>query len=193
MNKEYTQINDTDYIVSSDNGMIDLVKANDNIEEILIKENEIEEANNNIVKNNKELKEVKFNEKSRKTLNILILLAGILMTLAGFSGSFGIIFGIIKSLVVATYASLIMKALITGIFGIKILNKRKIKNLTSSIENDSYKVETLTKELKELKAKSNYQKMPYSETHIAPMKQPTYGHSKNKVKRLVPNKDEVIS
>lgn len=35
MNKEYTQINDTDYIVSNDNGMIDLVKANYNIEEII--------------------------------------------------------------------------------------------------------------------------------------------------------------
>ena len=190
MNKEFVKIDDTTYAVSNDNGKISFVKSDKNIEKILIKENEIEEANNNIVKNNKELKEVKFNEKSRKTLNILILLAGILMTLAGFSGSFGIIFGIIKSLVVATYASLIMKALITGIFGIKILNKRKIKNLTSSIENDSYKVETLTKELKELKAKSNYQKMPYSETHIAPMKQPTKEYIKYKVKRLVPNKEK---
>lgn len=190
MNREYTQINDTDYIVSSDNGMIDLVKSNENIEEILMKENKIEEANYNIVKNNKELKEVKFNEKSRKTLNIFILLAGILMTLVGFSGSFGIIFGIIKSLVVATYVSLIMKALITGIFGIKILNKRKIKNLTSSIENDSHKVETLTKELKELKAKSNYQKMPYLETHINPMQQPTHEQSQNIVKRLVLDKEQ---
>lgn len=189
MNKEFMQINDTDYVVTHDDGKIDLVKANDNIDEILFKENEIEEANNNIVKNNKELKEVKFNEKSRKILNILILLAGILMTLAGFSGSFGIIFGIIKSLVVATYVSLIMKALITGIFGIKILNKRKIKNLTSSIENDSHKVETLTKELEELKAKSNYQTLPYLEAYISPMKQPTYEHSQNKVKRLVPNEE----
>ena len=62
MNKEYTQINDTDYVVSSDKGEIDLVKVNSNIEKILMKENEIEEANNNIVKNNKELKEVKFYE-----------------------------------------------------------------------------------------------------------------------------------
>lgn len=185
MNKEYTQINDTDYIVSNDNGMIDLVKANDNIEEILIKENEIEEANNNIVKNNRELKEVKFNEKSRKTVNALLLIGGILVTLAGISGSFGII----KVLVVTIYALLIMKAMGSVMFGIKILNKRKIKNLTSSIENDSHKVETLTKELKELKDKSNYQKMPYSETHINPMQQPTYGHSQNKVKRLVPNKE----
>ena len=189
MNKEYTRINDTDYIVSSDKGEIDLVKVNSNIEEILMKENEIEEANNNIVKNNKELKEVKYNEESRKISNIFTVIGGILMTLAGVSGSFGII----KTLVVTTYALLIMKALFTCMFGIKILNKRKIKNLTSSIGNDSHKVETLTKELEELKVKSNYQKIPYSATHINPMEQPIYEHSQNKVKRLVPNKEEVIS
>ena len=124
MNKEYTRINDTDYIVSSDKGEIDLVKVNSNIEEILMKENEIEETNNNIVKNNKELKEVKFYEDSRKISNIFTVIGGILMTLAGVSGSFGII----KTLVVTTYALLIMKVLFTCMFGIKILNKRKIKN-----------------------------------------------------------------
>lgn len=124
MNKEYTRINDTDYIVSSDKGEIDLVKVNSNIEEILMKENEIEEANNNIVKNNKELKEVKFYEDSRKISNIFTIIGGILMTLTGVSGSFGII----KTLVVTTYALLIMKVLFTCMFGIKILNKRKIKN-----------------------------------------------------------------
>ena len=89
-----------------------------------MKENEIEEANNNIVKNNKELKEVKFYEDSRKISNIFTVIGGILMTLAGVSGSFGII----KTLVVTTYALLIMKVLFTCMFGIKILNKRKIKN-----------------------------------------------------------------
>lgn len=189
MNKEYTRINDTDYIVSSDKGEIDLVKSNNNIEEILMKENEIEEANNNIVKNNKELKEVKFYEDSRKISNIFTIIGGILMTLTGVSGSFGII----KTLFWTTYALLTIKAMFVCMFGIKILNKRKIKNLTSSIVNDSHKVETLTKELEELKVKSNYQKIPYSATHINPMEQPIYEHSQNKVKRLVPNKEEVIS
>ena len=183
MNKEYTQINDTDYIVSNDNGMIDLVKANDNIEEILIKENEIEEANNNIVKNNRELKEVKFNEKSRKTVNALPLIGGILVTLAGIFGSFGII----KVLLVTIYALLIMKTLTSVMYGIKILNKRKIKKITKAINNRLQEIETLTKELEELKTKSNYQVMPYSETHINPMKQPTK-HNIYKIKRLVPNK-----
>lgn len=114
--------------------MIDLVKANDNIEEILIKENEIEEANNNIVKNNRELKEVKFNEKSRKTVNALPLIGGILVTLAGISGSFGII----KVLVVTIYALLIMKTLTSVMYGIKILNKRKIKKITKAINNQCH-------------------------------------------------------
>ena len=124
MNKEYTQINDTDYVVSSDKGEIDLVKVNSNIEEILMKENEIEDTNNNIVRYNMEFKKVKYNEESRKISNIFTVIGGILMTLAGVSGSFGII----KTLVVTTYALLIMKVLFTCMFGIKILNKRKIKN-----------------------------------------------------------------
>ena len=186
MNKEYTRINDTYYCVYSDTGEINLVKSNNDIEEILMKENEIEEANNNIVKNNKELKEVKFYEDSRKISNIFTIIGGILMTLTGVSGSFGII----KTLFWTTYALLTIKAMFICMFGIKILNKRKIKNLTSSIENGSHKVETLTKELKELKGNSNYQKMPYSETHINPMQQPTHEQSQNKVKRLVLDKEQ---
>lgn len=74
-------------------------------------------------------------------------------------------------------------------YGIKILNKRKIKKLTSYIETNLQRVEKLTKELEELKTKSNYQKISYSKTQIKPMKQPTYEHSQNKVKRLVPNEE----
>ena len=106
-----------------------------------------------------------------------------MVTLAGFSGSFGII----KVLVVTIYALLIMKTLTSVMYGIKILNKRKIKKITKAINNRLQEIETLTKELKELKTKSNYQVMPYSETHINPMKQPTK-HNIYKIKRLVPNK-----
>ena len=182
MNK---QINDTDYFIYHFNGKSYLAKYNKNIERMLMLEEDIEFINKNIIRNDKFLKEVNFNEKARKLLNIVILIGGILITLTGFSGSFGII----KSLVVATCISLIMKALITGIFGIKILNKRKIKKLTAYIEYNSQRAEKLTKELEELKSKNNYQATSYSQTHINPMKQPTYERSQNKVKRLVPNKE----
>ena len=185
MNKEFMQINDTDYVVTNDDGEIYLAKSNNNIERILMLEDDIEFINKNIIRNNKFLKKVNFNEKARKLLNILILIGGISLTLVGISSSFGIT----KTLVVTTCALLIVKAMGSAMYGIKILNKRKIKKLTAYIEYNSQRVKTLTKELEELKTKNNYQVIPYSQTHISPMKQPTYEHSQNKVKRLVPNEE----
>ena len=178
MNRDFMQINDTDYVISHGNGKIYLAKSNNNIERILMLENDIEFINKNIIRNDKFLKKVNFNEKARKLLNIFILIGGISITLAGISSSFGVI----KTLVVTTYALLIMKTMGSAMYGIKILNKRKIKKLTSYIETNSQRVEKLTKELEELKTKSNYQKISYSKTQIKPMKQPTYEHSQNKVK-----------
>lgn len=103
------------------------------------------------------------------------------MTLVGITSSVSII----KTIIPIVYTLLIMKALSSVIYGIKILNKRKIKKLTTSIKTDSQKVETLTKELNDLKTKSNYQTVPYSKTKIKSMEQPTYGHNPNKIKRLI--------
>lgn len=189
MNKEYTQINDTDYIVSSDKGRIDLVKSNDNIEKILMKENEIETLNKRIGENNNILNRYKSRKKMQKNLYLfdLMLIIFVSSFLYAISNS-----SFISAIMMGTIIGLPC-IIVTTAYGF-LSNSYQNSNKTSDkIEADSHKVETLTKELEELKAKSNYQKMPYSETHINPMQQPTYGHSKNKVKRLVPNKDEIIS
>lgn len=107
MNRDFMQINDTDYVISHSNGKIYLAKSNNNIERILMLENDIEFINKNIIRNDKFLKKVNFNEKARKLLNIFILIGGISITLAGISSSFGVI----KTLVITTYALLIMKAM----------------------------------------------------------------------------------
>lgn len=53
MNIEYMKLNDNNYIVTNDDGEIVITKSNDNIKEILMKENEIEDINNTLTKNNK--------------------------------------------------------------------------------------------------------------------------------------------
>lgn len=186
MNKEFVQINDTDYVVSNNDGELNLIKSNNNntIEEILIKENKIEKVTELITNNNNQLEYIKFIDKFRKILNLILILSTVIFS---FSMTY---WGFIKTLILCSLIFCIIRLPFTAIFGTKLLNKNKIKTLTTSIESDSQKVETLTKELEELKAKSNYQKMPYSETHIAPMKQPTKEYIKYKVKRLVPNKEK---
>ncbi len=63
MNIEYMKLNDNNYIVTNDDGEIVITKSNDNIKEILMKENEIEDINNTLTKNNKLLQEIKHKEK----------------------------------------------------------------------------------------------------------------------------------
>lgn len=181
MEEKLIQLNCTERTISDDKGNLQTIKSIANLEKILNKENEIKDINNTITGLNKSLKEVQHNEKVRKALNIFILIGGTLMTLVGITSSVSII----KTIVPIVYTLLIMKALSSVIYGIKILNKRKIKKLTTSIKADSQKVETLTKELNNLKTKSNYQTAPYSKTKIKSMEQPTYEHNPNKIKRLI--------
>lgn len=102
------------------------------------------------------------------------------MIWSNFPSSFNY-FNIIKVLVPIFYALLIMKGLTLGIYGIKIFNKRKIKNINSSIKTDLQKVEILTKELEELKTNSNYQVLSYSKTNIKPMIQPNNEYKQKKI------------
>lgn len=180
MNIEYMKLNDNNYIVTNDDGEIVITKSNDNIKEILMKENEIEDINNTLTKNNKLLQEIKHKEKTRKIMNIFIAIGGIFMIWSNFPSSFNY-FNIIKVLVPIFYALLIMKGLTLGIYGIKIFNKRKIKNINSSIKTDLQKVEILTKELEELKTNSNYQVLSYSKTNIKPMIQPNNEYKQKKI------------
>ena len=182
MNKEYIKLNDTDYIVANDNGNLNLIKSKNDINEILNTENEIEHSDNIIKTSKKDLKNVLSNERMRNLVNGFILGGGIFMTLVGISGPFGVM----KVLVVEIYALSLVKAMTTFIYGIKFLNRKKIKNLTSSIENDSHKIETLTKKLEELKTNSNYQVLPYLKTNIKPMVQPNNEYEQKKI--LIKNK-----
>ena len=184
MNKEYTQINDTDYIVSSDNGTIDLVKANDNIEEILIKENEIEDIYDDIFDKKRSLDIIKNKDNMRKDLNKVFIIIGIISAITGYFTPIGIV-TMLATMISGIFA---FKLLFSLISGTKKSNLREITALNSSIKLDMQKVQDLTKELEELKAKSNYRAMPYLETQINPMQQPTYGYSQNKIKRLVIDK-----
>ena len=186
MNKEYTQVNDTDYVVSSDKGEIDLVKVNGNIEEILMKENEIEETNSNLSHKKYLLNNIKSNDRLRKSLNKAFIVSGIICAIICYFTPI-----CIETMLPITISCTCAFKLPTLVFtGTKKSNQREIKSLDSSIELELQDVEKLSKELEELKNKSNYQKIHYSETHIAPMKQPTNKYIEYKVKRLVPNKEK---
>ena len=186
MNKEYTRINDTDYIVSSDKGEIDLVKVNSNIEEILMKENEIEETNSNLSHKKYLLNNIKSNDRLRKSLNEAFIVSGIICAIIGYFTQIGIE-TMLTIIVPCTCAFKLPTLVFTGT---KKSNQREIKSLDSSIELELQNVEKLSKELEELKRKNNYQKLPCSETHINPMQQPTHEQSQNKVKRLVLDKEQ---
>lgn len=128
--EKFIQLYCTKCTISDDKGNLQVTNSIDSLGKILEKENTIKHINYTISELNKSLKEVQHKEKVRKALNIFILIGGILMTLAGLSSPFVEItnsFGIIKALVPVIYVLLIMKAIGSAMYGIKILNKREIK------------------------------------------------------------------
>lgn len=177
MNKEFMQINDTDYVVTNDDGELNLIKSNNNntIEEILIKENKIEKITKLITNNNNTLEYIKYTDKFRKILNLILILSTVIFS---FSMTY---WGFIKTLILCSLIFCIIRLPFTAIFGTKLLNKNKIKTLTTSIESDLQKVEILTKELEELKTNSNYQVLSYSKTNIKPMIQPNNEYRQKKI------------
>lgn len=175
MNIEYMKLNDNNYIVTNDDGEIVITKSNDNIKEILMKENEIEKITKLITNNNNTLEYIKYTDKFRKILNLILILSTVIFS---FSMTY---WGFIKTLILCSLIFCIIRLPFTAIFGTKLLNKNKIKTLTTSIESDLQKVEILTKELEELKTNSNYQVLSYSKTNIKPMIQPNNEYRQKKI------------
>lgn len=180
MNKEYMKLNENNYIVTNDDGEIVIKKSNGNIEEILMKENEIEEIYNDILNNTKLLDITENNENIRKKSNKIFIILGIYFTIMGYLAKLNIIVTLTNILGI-----LFFKKLFLFITKTKKSNKRKMTELKISIDSNSQKVETLTKELEELKNKNNYKIIPSLETHINSMEQPTREQYDCKIKRLV--------
>lgn len=182
MNKEFIKVNDTNYIVTHDDGNLSLTTNNNNIKKILSKENEIEKINKTILTNNDQLEHIKYIDKFRKILNFGFIIYALILSVLSSD------IGIIKSLIIYLVSISIVRLPLISIFGTKSLNKKKRKKLIASIKEDSKKIQTLTKEIEKLKIKSNYQVIHYLKTHISPMEQPINEHNKYKIKRLVSDK-----
>lgn len=186
MEERLIQINKTNYIVSNHKGELNLIKNNTNIEEIFMKENKIEDTYDNLFYKKDLLDIIKNKDKMRKDLNKAFIIIGIISAITGYFTPIGLV----TMFAIMTPSIFCFKLLFSLISGTKKSNQREITSLNSSIESDNQKIKILTKELEELKTKSNYQILPYSETHINPMNQSDNEHNQYKVKRLVPNKEK---
>ena len=184
MNKEFMQITKNEYVVTSEDGNMSLITSNSDVEEILKKENEIEETNKRILDNNNFLKSCKAGKKMHK-----------IMIAANFIFIIAVILILCNNVKLPSYLYFIGGLIIT--FPITVLNiglgfsvnsYKNTKKIQQEIEKDKKRNNTLTKEIEELKRKNNYQKIDYSQTHIKPINQPNYESEKYLVKKLTPNK-----
>ena len=181
MNKEFVKIDDTTYAVSNDNGKISFVKSDKNIEEILKKENEIETLREKNMENNNLLNSCKSGKRMQTMLyfiDLAVIIFVVSFLYANNIGSFG------TAIMLGTLIGMPC-TIVTTAYGFLWKSYTNSNKISHEIETDSQKIETLIKELEELKVKSNYQTVSCPETHINPMKQPTNEYTKYKVKRLV--------
>lgn len=154
MNIEYMKLGDRVY-VTDDEGHTFIKNNNENIEEILIKENRLELLNNLIEKKEKELKEITVilysNKSYFKIANLLFILIivdiPLLIDVVTMTASFSLIY-LIKLLLPVILGELLMIPMV------KIANSNLVKKqkcLQALLEKANLEKNKLKKELKEYK------------------------------------------
>lgn len=153
MNKEYIQLSETDYLVSSNNGNFEFINAIDNsiFEELLIKENELETKTKKFNDFCEELSILKIYKRVREFMYLFQFLFSILWLL------------IIKWHIIIDLSFVILTNVGLCIFCNYFLGKYKdIKNDIKNIENSKPDFERdimlLEKKVKKMKNDINYKK-----------------------------------
>jgi len=153
MNEYLSQISDNYGIVSDEFGEIKVVTKSENnceFQDILLKENELENLNQELIAAKSELTENKANTIFGELGNLVIIGGGILsIELFPVVSTQSLIY-----MLIGTYA--IIKSISIALYGTRIGRYKKNKKLKSSIESLEKNSVQLEAELKNLKEKAKY-------------------------------------
>ncbi len=154
MNEYLSQISDNYGIVSDENGEIKVVTKSENnceFQDILLKENELENLNQELIAAKSELTENKANTIFAELGNLVIIGGGIFLSIELFPvvSTQSLIY-----MLIGTYA--IIKSISLVMYGTRIGRYKKNKKLKSTIESLEENSVQLETELKILKEKAKY-------------------------------------
>ena len=154
MNEYLSQISDNYGIVSDEFGEIKVVtksETNCEFQDILLKENELENLNQELITAKSELTENKANTIFGELGNLVIIGGGIFLSIELFPvvSTQSLIY-----MLIGTYA--IIKSISIALYGTRIGRYKKNKKLKSSIESLEKNSVQLEAELKNLKEKAKY-------------------------------------
>ena len=185
MNKEYIKLNDTDYIVANDNGNLNLIKSNNeiNMKEILAKENELEELQTNSKEIHTNLILLKFNERKRKVITRFTnIIMGLFLLSSIFWANF-LIPTIIASYCILEFFRIVM-------YGTKRKNNIEIKNAHRLHFEYNQKIVKTKNELDKLIKENEFKRYNQSiHTVITPITN-LNNKANCKVKKLVLDKEQ---
>lgn len=172
MNEYLSQISDNYGIVSDENGEIKVVTKSENnceFQDILLKENELENLNQELIAAKSELTENKANTIFGELGNLVIIGGGIFLSIELFPvvSTQSLIY-----MLIGTYA--IIKSISLVMYGTRIGRYKKNKKLKSTIESLEENSVQLEAELKNLKEKAKYRVESDTKDYCA-----QYGSTKN--------------
>lgn len=172
MNEYLSQISDNYGIVSDENGEIKVVTKSENnceFQDILLKENELENLNQELITAKSELTENKANTIFAELGNLVIIGGGIFLSIELFPvvSTQSLIY-----MLIGTYA--IIKSISLVMYGTRIGRYKKNKKLKSTIESLEENSVQLEAELKNLKEKAKYRVESDTKDYCA-----QYGSTKN--------------
>lgn len=172
MNEYLSQISDNYGIVSDENGEIKVVTKSENnceFQDILLKENELENLNQELIAAKSELTENKANTIFAELGNLVIIGGGIFLSIELFPvvSTQSLIY-----MLIGTYA--IIKSISLVMYGTRIGRYKKNKKLKSTIESLEENSVQLEAELKNLKEKAKYRVESDTKDYCA-----QYGSTKN--------------
>ena len=172
MNEYLSQISDNYGIVSDENGEIKVVtksETNCEFQDILLKENELENLNLELIAAKRELTENKANTIFGELGNLVIIGGGIFLGIELFPA---ISTQLLIYKLIGIYA--ILKPILLAMCGTRIGRYKKNKKLKSSIESLEENSLQLEVELKNLKEKAKYKVETDTKNYCA-----QYGSTKN--------------
>lgn len=154
MNKNLVQISNNFGVVSDENGEIKVVtksETNCEFQNILLKENELENLNQELISAKRKLTENKANTLFGELGNLVIIGGGIFLSIELFPV---VSTQLLIYQLIGTYA--ILKSIILAMYGTRIGRYKKNKKLKSSIETLEENSVQLEAELKKMKEKAKY-------------------------------------
>ena len=172
MNKNLVQISNNFGVVSDENGEIKVVtksETNCEFQNILLKENELENLNQELISAKRKLTENKANTIFAELGNLVIIGGGIFLSIELFPV---VSTQLLIYQLIGTYA--ILKSIILAMYGTRIGRYKKNKKLKSSIETLEENSVQLEAELKNLKEKAKYRVESDTKVYCA-----QYGSTKN--------------